>query len=414
MSYIHLNADNPFPVVTHRGLFELGVGEKEEIRFMTQDNGTVVCSYVVSMEATFDNAYARECRGIVFCEDGNVIARPLHKFFNVNEKETTRIENLPWDQVVRVMDKRDGSMIHTVNVGYEKSRFLGCNFDFKSKKSYKSDVAMAAAKHVESKPNYIDFCWEVNNAGLTAIFEWTSPTARIVLPYQRDELKLLHIRDNVTGAYFTKQRLEVFAKDFGIPLVDDVNLDGDNWVLTAKGGPVKYTLTKDRPLIDQFLELAETLEGTEGWVFQFVNGDMVKLKTKDYMNKHRAMTFLRERDIALLVADEQIDDLKAMLVGEGCNITQILEIEKDVVEYIETMISSVEGVYAEIVQLGLSKKDAALKYGSAGDKHQYFGLLMRKMDGKEPNYLEYFKKNVLHDRYDLKQLNLTDSVAEVE
>lgn len=421
MSYLHLAFPNPFPVVNDQGTFKTGVGDKEEIRFSKQDNGTIVCSYVVSMESTFDNEYARECRGIVFDEDGKVIARPLHKFFNVNEKPTTLADVLPWDEVVRVMDKRDGSMIHTVNVG-GKSPFdytindfelVHASFDVKSKKSFKSDVAIDAGRFISEHVNYANFCEHITQIGMTAIFEWTSPTARIVLPYKKEELKLLHLRNNTTGEYATLYVLRTLAGRFDIPMVDEVNLDGDNYIMTTKGEPTKYTITKDRPIFEQFQELCETITDTEGWIFQFKNGDMVKLKTKDYMNKHRAMTFLRERDIALLVIDEQLDDLKAMLVGEGVDITEINEIERGVVTYIEQFISEVEAKFAEVTAAGMTKKEAAMRFGPAGEKFEFFGQLMKKMDGAEPDYKDHYRKRVLPN-VPLRQLNLLASNAEAE
>jgi hypothetical protein len=80
---------------------------KEEIREAHIGHGCTSFCYMVSGPDTFDSAAARECRGIVF--DGpDVVGRPLHKFFNVNEREETLLKNLDWSKVVRVMDKRDG------------------------------------------------------------------------------------------------------------------------------------------------------------------------------------------------------------------------------------------------------------------------------------------------------------------
>ena len=52
--YIGLN-NQIFPVVTDLELFKVSVGDKPEIRFMDQDNGTTIVSYIVSDETTFDN-----------------------------------------------------------------------------------------------------------------------------------------------------------------------------------------------------------------------------------------------------------------------------------------------------------------------------------------------------------------------
>ena len=428
MSHFLLNTDAPFPVIKSLTAFKDAVGSKEEIRFMEQSNGTIVGCYLIAMDSTFDNPYARECRGIVFNKDGDVISRPLSKFFNVNEKASTQTALIPWDSVVRCMNKRDGSMIHTVKVGIDKSPFdcsliasgtgmlHTASFDIKSKKSFSSDVAKSAGEFLAKNLNYRDFCETIVYNDYTAIFEWTSPTARIVLPYVKDELKLLHIRENVSGKYFTRDDLESWSWIYDIPLCEDVDLNGKNYITTTKSGvPFEYTITADRPLIDQFLELVETMVDTEGWIFQFANGDMLKLKTADYMRKHRIMTFLRERDIAEAVIEESVDDLKAALSTEGVDITEIVSIENDVVQTIEAIIHSVETRYDFTKSYELSNKDIALSLGPvSATPYIYFSLLMNRVNGKEPDYKEYFRKNILRERYTLRQLNLMQSVAETE
>lgn len=135
---------------------------------------------------------------------------------------------------------------------------------------------------------------------------------------------------------------------------------------------------------------------------------MVKLKTKWYMDRHHAMTFLRIRDIARMVVDETLDDLKAKLVGDGIDIAQINEIEEKVVREIDYIIERVEMTYD--ANKHLDRKDFAILLKG----HPLFGLLMQKFSGKEPDYKGFFAKTKLDEMFDLTQLNLTDSVAEVE
>jgi RNA ligase len=161
-----------------------------------------------------------------------------------------------------------------------------------------------------------------------------------------------------------------------------------------------------------WVEIAQAIEGVEGWVIQFNNGDMVKLKTKWYLERHRAMTFLRERDIALMTLHESIDDLKSLLVGEGADITEILKIEADVVHRIDEMIESITSTFEQWKHL--ERKDFALKFGRTGENHAHFGLMMHLYSEKEPDYKNYFEKNYLKEIYSLRQLNILQSVAEIE
>ncbi|KAI9549472.1 hypothetical protein GHT06_001872 [Daphnia sinensis] len=267
------------------------IKDKPEINVSSAcgNNTTVVC-YMFSGSDTFDNDAAIECRGITFATDtGNITSRPLHKFFNVGEKESTQIQNLKWEEVTRVMIKRDGSVIAGTNVGGKMA--------MKSKKAFDNKQAQDAMEYVNLFPIYQSFHEWCLSANVTPIYEWTAPDNRVVVMYDTASLVLLHVRDNVTVA-------------MGIPMVEEVN-DFE---------------------IQTYLQLAKTIEGIEGWVIQFSTGDMVKLKTQWYMDRHRIMTNVRTRDIAQAVIDETVDDLKAKLYSENLDASPIIEIEQDVVQ----------------------------------------------------------------------------------
>ncbi|MFN4181023.1 MAG: RNA ligase, partial [Armatimonadota bacterium] len=90
------------------------VEHKKEIRFTRQPNGARVGCYVFMDGSTFDSLEALECRGIAFDEDGKIISRPLHKFFNLGEKPHTSFQRLSErGDLVSVQEKLDGSMIAT-------------------------------------------------------------------------------------------------------------------------------------------------------------------------------------------------------------------------------------------------------------------------------------------------------------
>ena len=371
--------------IKHIDEFRSHVAHKEEMREMDIGEGCTSFCYMIAAEGTFDDAWSRECRGIVFDnKTGAVIGRPLHKFFNVNERESTRVENLDWSKVTRVMDKRDGSMIHTV--------ITEQGIRLKSKKTFTSEVALAAEEwmHAQENKNVLRLAHHLASLDCTAIFEWTAPDARIVLHYPEPELQLLHVRDNMTGEYHTFEDVFYLGVRFNVKVVDPVN---DFW--------------NDGKLdIAKMLDTAQTIEGIEGWVIQFENGEMVKLKTQWYLKRHRAMTFLRERDIAQLVLDEGLDDLKAMLVGEGVNIDEVLQIEARVLHDLREMALNVDVIFA--ADGHLDRKDFAIKH--KGSPH--FGLLMARYQGRDPAFKEFFERNMLREQYSLRQLVLVPSVAE--
>ena len=380
--------------------YRAAVADKPEIREMDIGNGTVSFCYMISDEHTFNDAWSRECRGIVFDKSlGKVVGRPLHKFFNVNEREETRAENLDWSKVVRVMDKRDGSMIHSV--------WTMDGIRLKSKKTFDSDVAKAAEDWMHSEPDLKvwRFLNSVTARNATAIFEWTAPDARIVLFYPEAELRLLHVRNNETGEYLDAEVMKAWAGEFGVKCVDEVDEFFDVMDLYKDGVWVGSVRALDWK---EMLEAAKTREGVEGWVVQFQNGDMVKLKTDWYLKRHRAMTFLRERDVAQLVLDEGLDDLKSLLVGDGVDIQPILAVEERVLHDLRQLALAVDLAIAE--DLALDRKSFAIKHKDT----EHFGLKMTKYLGKEPDFKEYFERHLLRENYSLRQIALLDSVAEAE
>lgn len=368
-----------FPKLTSVKDLEPVLVSKPEIRLMSgHPGGFSVACYLISAENTFDSPFARECRGLTFAADGTVAGRPLHKFFNVNERAETQFHALPWDRVVRVMDKRDGSMIHTVIDPEYPS-----GFRLKSKKSFTwmgcADAETFAIQHRE----YHDLCKWAAKCKHTAIFEWTAPDYRIVLQYPGAELRLLHVRDNATGEYLNLKELATLAERFGVKLVDE------------------YPLGVWTP---EVLEAAaRTARGVEGWVIQFADGEMVKLKTQWYINLHHSMTFLRERDVAELVLAEQIDDLKAKLSGEGIDLAPILEVEARLIDRIRSLEDQVLALYLEAIKLP-DRKTVAQTYQG----HSLFGLLMQKYSNREPDVMEHFRKRYLDEEFTLRQLVLTN------
>jgi len=384
--------------ITSLSEFRSKVAHKEEIREADLGAGCTSFCYMVAGEDTFSDEWARECRGIVFNTAGGfVAARPLHKFFNVNERESTRVERLDWSKVERVMAKLDGSMIHTV--------WTEAGVRLKSKKSFDSAVAKAAEDwmHGQADLRVWRFVNGVVARGKTATFEWTAPDARIVLFYPEPELQLLHVRDNVTGEYATLRELQGWAAGYGVKVVSEVNEFWQPGAHLEAFGADEWKVD-----VDALLKAAKTREGVEGWVIQFEGGEMVKLKTEWYLKRHRAMTFLRERDVAQLVLDEGLDDLKSLLVGDGVDITQVLEVEARVLHDLRELALAVDLAVSEDQRL--DRKSFALKHAGT----EYFGLKMTKYLGKEPNFKEYFERNLLRERYSLRQLVLLESKAEGE
>lgn len=363
-----------FKVIEHISDVEPAVSGKKEIRFLTQPNGITLGCYLFMDSKTFDSPEALECRGIAFDRDGRVVSRPLHKFFNVGEKEWLAPDRLLLrDDIVAIYDKLDGSMVATAWIDGE--------LKWRSKKSFNSHVVNLASQLLDRplRGGIAAFAREVARSGMTAIFELTHPDARIVVAQEQPELRLLHVRDNVTGQYVMldpDHAVHALIANHGIPLVQ--RFDG----LSLSGA----------------LESLADMQGREGYVIQFANGDMVKIKCPWYLRIHRSLSFLRERDIAWLALNEELDDVKGHLVEVGIDLAAVNEVEARLKTMLAGFLDEIEAIWER--GRDLDRKSFAI----ANRDHPLFGLAMQRYLGKEVALLDWYGRTRLKDDFSLRPL----------
>lgn len=100
-----------FPAINHINEILPYVEGNSQFRVAVQPNGYTVVCYMLQDENTFageNEHWTRECRGITFAPNGKVASRTMHKFQNVGESDATQPDQIPWDKITRIMDKRDG------------------------------------------------------------------------------------------------------------------------------------------------------------------------------------------------------------------------------------------------------------------------------------------------------------------
>ena len=354
-----------FPNIAHLDEVLEAIDGREEF-IVAEREGFIVLNYMVHLPDSFPQpntkdsklnrlyTLRRECRGLKFDTNGKVIARPYHKFFNVNEKPETADNLLTVCDETVILDKLDGSMIHPLFIGDEL---------FWSTKMGLTDIAADAGKFSETNGGYRKFALDCRLDNITPIFEWCSRKQRIVVDYPEDNLILTAMRYNDTGAYITYSDLDIVANNFGIPIVPAWRGDFDG--------------------LSSFLLEISGREDEEGYVIRWPDGHMSKAKNEWYCQLHKTKELLTfEKDVIALVLNEKHDDAKAFMDDNDKNridayaneLYRQIGISADRLNWI---------VIAAKDNLNNSKKRFALEVIPEHDTHDK-ALLYRIWDDNDP------------------------------
>lgn len=211
-----------------------------------------------SEKAQFDrewNDVTLNCRGLIYDDEGTVVARGFRKFFNWDDGS----QPYPPRGTCLLSPKMDGSL----GILY---RFKD-EFAVATRGSFISDQAVHATDWFRNGHRDL----EEFRLDKTYLYEIIYPDNRIVVDYgQRDELVLLDVLDNATGKS------------------DLVEFD-------SMGGP-----KVERKLIPGFdVSLSHDIpEGEEGFVLYWPGRDFrVKMKSADYVALHKLIFGLNEKSV---------------------------------------------------------------------------------------------------------------------
>lgn len=223
----------------------------------------------------------REVRGLIFNKNGELISRPLHKFFNINQKDETLVRNLDFSIPNVLMDKLDGSMVRPFIV--DGMFFLGTKMGF-------TDISMQSMEWLDLQDSIKkDWMVKIVEDGYTPIFEWISPENNIVLHYDTPELILLNVRNNLNGTYHPEL------------------MEGAPFKLAETYG----ALNGD---VEEYLETVHNLKGKEGHVICFDGVPMLKAKADEYLKIHKIKDNLsHDRHIVLKILSGGLDDVYPVL-----------------------------------------------------------------------------------------------------
>lgn len=329
-----------FPTITHINDVLPHIEGRDEFRVIEKDWYTVI-NYAVAFEETFkwedsdpvSSVVRRECRGLIFNQEGELISRPYHKFFNVSEKEETQLNKVNLYEPHVVLEKLDGSMIRPIPTkeGFRLATKAGI-----------TDVAMNAEVFIADKSRYdkfINYCIDKQS---TPIFEWVSRKNRIVVDYPEDNLVITAVRSNKTGFYVPYSILQTLAHDFKLPLVKAV--DG--------------LAVQD---INLFVKQVREWDDGEGIVLRFDTGHMVKVKADDYVLRHKSKDAInQEKNVLQTILDDAVDDLVPLLTPEDAQRVQ--EFQNAFWLSVDDLASEMADLYNAGITMYPDKKDFAVEF----------------------------------------------------
>ena len=350
-----------FPRITHLDQVRPAIEGRDEFIIAERDWGYVV-NYMVSMSDTFPpvetemDAIRRECRGMLFHKDGSIMARRLHKFFNIGERDETQFGAIDFTQPHVILEKLDGSMV--TGVFTDGGLRLGTKMGI-------TEVSMQAEEFVATRPQYEQFIrWADQSCGYTLIFEWCSRKQQIVIDYPEDRLVLIAARHKENGAYASLQWLQEYGDMFEVEVVK-----------TYEGSAQSMAHLMDE---------TRDAEGIEGYIIRFDDGHMLKVKGEWYLRIHKTKdNLLHEKNIIELLVEEKMDDAKAFMLDDDRK--RVEEFETDFWIGVAQVIKSYDQYYDTVVAHGLDRKRYALEWMPTIKAQDQFapGIVFGKFDGRD-------------------------------
>jgi RNA ligase len=325
-----------------------------------QDHPTLPLSiYNYSRTCQYDKLWDEvtlDCRGLVLDTEGNVIAKPFPKFFNMEELSDSEIPNEPFE----VYEKMDGSL--GIAFYYKGDWMVATRGSFISEQAVKATEmlkGLSVLKHYPTTP--LRENW-------TYLFEIIYNENRIVCDYDFEGLVLL-------GAYDRETLKEVDFEN----LVNSVALFPDVKVVRKYNGITDFKKLKGMISDDR-----------EGYVTRFKSGKRIKIKGEEYVRLHRILTNFSTTDIW-------------ELLRTGGDMNGFLErVPDEFDKWVKMTISDLRYAFFQISERA-GKLHDGFRYGKYGDvdpeptKKQFAEFVMKQHEVLRPVMFAMWDKKPYDD-----------------
>jgi T4 RnlA family RNA ligase len=301
--------------------------------------------YNYTAKAQFDRYWVDatlHCRGLVLDNNYRSIARPLPKFFNLEEYQG----KIP-DGVPNIYEKLDGSLI--ILFYYQGQWEVASRGSFSSEQAQMARVLLA---NYRSDLDNLD-------RDYTYLFEIIYPSNRIVVDYgSAQRLVLLAAVHTQTGAELDHtavnwlDRAEVYPAT-SLP----------EWIKSIAEG--RFPTNDARQ--------AE-LNNHEGFILKWPNGFRLKYKLADYVRLHRIITRVQAKDIwECLSQNQDLDQFLDSVPDEFYNWVKDTKLD------LETKYQAIETECQNAFKDFDTRKDAALYFQT----QKYPGVLFLMLDKRD-------------------------------
>ena len=315
---------------------------------------------------------AKELRGITFVEDNGTFHGPylmLNKFWCLNQTAGAMLSDVKNIPIQRVQNKLDGSLIRFIPL--PNGRIIA-----KSKGAVQNPHTAIAEMLLADDADLRDFVELTIEMGCAAIFELIGPDNKVVLEYNKPELRLLQTRNETTGLYM------------------DIRHHGH-----VIDGKVKTAEFLNITTWEQVQEYQRTMKGTEGLVITLqYPGGLLKAKTDWYENMHRHVMEKDYSDKAFIemILDETMDDALGATDPNSAVYARMTNLQNLVGTWFNVTVREVDNILAQNV-FAADDKAARGTFARAFNKHPLFDFLIMAVqhrDAPRHAYMAEMKKVV--------------------
>ena len=154
----------------------------------------------------------REMRGIMVRSTGEIVARGLHKFFNIGQLDEIKMSKMAEGEVLEVLEKLDGQMVMGV--------VIDAGVEYWSRRG-RTPTAVTASRVVREAVGQHDLLvQDVHNQRATAVFEMIGSQSRVKSDEgMTPQLVLIAVRAHASGEYWPHWQLKELGMMYHVNVV---------------------------------------------------------------------------------------------------------------------------------------------------------------------------------------------------